>query len=133
MPRCRKRFAEIGEELLDARPRAIVSFSFAYSASNTRVVRQADLPEATFAQPRCIFGCGDELCAGQIEVALARAFLGQPQTMTEFQFCSEEVGFQPRERIRWHRTRSKRRGQGPGDQRARAEYLLVILAHADIA
>ncbi len=46
-------------------------------------------------QPRRVVARRHELRTGKHEVTLARAFLGQPQAVAEFEFGLEEVGLQP--------------------------------------
>jgi hypothetical protein len=47
------------------------------------------------SQPRGVLAGGDELGAGQVEVALAWAFGRETQAVAEFEFGFEEVGLEP--------------------------------------
>jgi len=54
-----------------------VAVDLAFPAAFPGIVGELFLEAEAFAEPRRVLGRGDELGAGQVEVALARAFLGQ--------------------------------------------------------
>jgi len=67
---------------VDALGDALVAVDFALPASLSGVVGKLLLEAEAFAEPRRVLRGGDELGTGQIEVALARAFLGQAQAVS---------------------------------------------------
>jgi hypothetical protein len=72
-----------------------VAFDFAFPAAFCGIVSELPLQAEAFAEPRRVLRGGDELGAGQVEVAFARAFLGQAQAVPEFQLGLVEVGLEP--------------------------------------
>ncbi|WP_326608184.1 hypothetical protein [Streptomyces sp. NBC_01800] len=90
-----ERLAEVGQQLLDAVGGAAVAFDLAVPAVVGGVGGEGVLELAPCSQPGCVDGCGDELRAGQVEVALAGALGGEPQAVAEFEFSLEEVRLQP--------------------------------------
>ncbi len=63
------------------------------TCSSIKGKRPLDL--APGSQPGCVLGRGDELGAGQVEVALAWALGGQAQASAELKLGLEEVGLEP--------------------------------------
>jgi hypothetical protein len=86
-----KRLAEIGQELADAARNGVVSFDLARPTLAAGLVGKFELGGVALTQPRGVLGCGDELRAGQEQVALARAFGWQTQAVAKLEFGAEEV------------------------------------------
>ncbi|MFE4869909.1 hypothetical protein [Streptomyces sp. NPDC056682] len=91
----RARLAEVGQESVDAVAGAAVALDPAVPAAFGGVVGEGLLDFTSGSQPRRVLGCRDELRAGQVEVALARAFGGKAKAAAEFEFGLEEVGLEP--------------------------------------
>jgi hypothetical protein len=69
-------FAEVSEELLQASDGALVAFDLAGPPAGGGVGCQGLLDLAPGPKPWGVGRCGDELRTGQVEIALAGAFLG---------------------------------------------------------
>jgi Phage integrase family len=78
--------AKLAEQADDPVGHAPVAVGLAVPAAFLGVAGQLALDLQTLAQARRVLGSGDELGAGQVEVAFARAFPGQAQAVAEFQF-----------------------------------------------
>ena len=76
------RLAEVAEQAAEAVCDALVPVGLAFPAAFPGVVSELALKAEAFAEPRRVLRGGDELGTGQIEVALARAFLGQAQAVS---------------------------------------------------
>ena len=72
-------FAEISKQLLDALAGAVVAFDLAVPSTGSGVEGDGLLDLAAGAEPGRVLGRGDELGAGQVEVALARPLGGQAE------------------------------------------------------
>ena len=77
------------------RGRAQVARLLAIPAAACGVISQFQLEASASTQARRICRSGDEFGARQIQVALARTFFGQPQTVPELKRRLEEVGLYP--------------------------------------
>jgi hypothetical protein len=77
----------------------LVSFNFAWPATFADVVNEFGFAVEAFSPPRRELGCGDELGAGEVEVAFTWTFLRQAQAVSEFQFDFVEVGLEPVDRL----------------------------------
>jgi hypothetical protein len=65
-------FAEVGRQLFDAPAGAAVPFDHTVPATLGGVTSEGLLDLTSGPQPWGVVGCGDQLGAGQVEVALAR-------------------------------------------------------------
>lgn len=72
---------EVGEQAAQAAGDGGVAFCFAGPAALVGVLSELLLDVQPGLQPRGVFGGGDELSAGQVEVALAGTFGGQAQAV----------------------------------------------------
>jgi hypothetical protein len=106
--------AEFGQQSVDALGGALMAVDFALPASLSGVVGELGLDAEAFAEPRGVLGGGDELGAGQVEVAFARAFLGQAQAVAEFQLGLVEVGLEPVQGVLSELPGAQGVGQGGG-------------------
>lgn len=86
---------EVVEQLLDAPLGRCMSFDLALPAAPSGVVDELLLDGEARAQPGCVVAGGEELRAGQHEIAFARSLGGCAQAVAEFEFGLEEVGLQP--------------------------------------
>jgi hypothetical protein len=71
------RLAEFGEQAAYAVGGALVAVDFTLPAAFFGVIGELALKAEAFTEPRRVPRGGDELGAGQVEVAFARAFLGR--------------------------------------------------------
>jgi hypothetical protein len=80
------------------------------------------------AEVRLVLAGGDELGAGQDQVAFTGPFLGQTQAVPEFEFGLEEVGLQPVDGIGVEPVSAQVVGgrAGEADLVASAERLVVL-------
>ena len=76
-----------------------VSFGLTVPAAGDGVSYQGSLGVQALSQPRCVVTGGQELGAGEHEVAFAGPFGGGAEAVAEFEFGLEEVGLQPGHRI----------------------------------
>ncbi|WP_171075125.1 hypothetical protein [Nonomuraea basaltis] len=106
---------EIRKERFEPPSHGCVSFDLASPAPFAGVLDQLLFHLQPGPQAWGVVGRGDELGAGQVEVAFARTFAGQTQAVTEFQFGLEEVALQPVDRLRWESTGLQFVGGGAGD------------------
>src|SRR5438132_1401626 len=81
-----KRFVEFGQQRVKTTNDALVALDFTLPAPLLRVSSEGDLQGSSLTEPGGVCVCRDELCASEVEIALARPLLGQPQAMAEFQF-----------------------------------------------
>jgi hypothetical protein len=73
------RLAQFIEKRLEPRDDPAMMLDLAGPSAFFGVIGELALKAEAFAQPRRVLGSGNELSAGQVEVASARAFLGQAQ------------------------------------------------------
>ncbi|MGY4919465.1 hypothetical protein ACWD9K_30360 [Streptomyces sp. 900116325] len=76
---------KVRQKLVDAVAGAAMPFHLAVPAAFGGVVSEGLLDLTSSPQPRGVLGCGDELGAGQVEVAFAWAFGGEAQAPAEFE------------------------------------------------
>jgi hypothetical protein len=96
------------------------------SAAFFGVAGQLALDLQALAQARRVLGGRDELGAGQVEVAFARAFPGQAQAVTEFEFGLVEVGLDPVQSLLVELAGAQGLGKRPGDDGAWLQDGLVV-------
>ncbi|MGW0807885.1 hypothetical protein [Nonomuraea sp. NPDC002799] len=83
--------SEVSKEGIEPPDHGLVSFDFAGPAAFVSVPDQLLFDFQGGPESWGVGRSGDELGAGQIEVALARALGGQAQAVAELEFCLEEV------------------------------------------
>ncbi len=88
-------FVELAKQIVDLASRHRVALNLSIPAAARGVISQFQLESAASTQARRICRSGDEFGARQIQVALARTFFGQPQTVPELERRLEEVGLYP--------------------------------------
>src|SRR6266511_1769571 len=99
-----------------AQPRSVAS---AMSCSSVR----------SRSSSRYVLRCGDELRAGQVQVALTRAFLGQAQAAAELKLGLVEVGLEQVQGALVELAAAQGIGQRTGDRRAGLQDGLVVGEH----
>ncbi|MFI2354571.1 hypothetical protein ACH5AG_07775 [Streptomyces anulatus] len=119
-------FAEVVQEAADALGDALVALDLAVPPAGFSVGYQLLFSAESFAQSWSVLGCGDELRAGQVEVALAGPLLGQAQAAAEFEFGLVEVGLQPVQRVLVELPGAQGVSEGAGDGGPRLEDGLVV-------
>src|SRR6266567_4970687 len=86
---------EVGEQAFQAPGDRGVPFHLPGPAAFAGVLDELLFDLEPGPQPWDVLGGGDELGAGQVEVALARSFGGQAQAVPELEFGLEEVALEP--------------------------------------
>ena len=87
--------AELGQKAFDTLHGALVAFDLALPTVDGGIVREVQLHLVSLAESRCVRWGGHELSAGEIQVALAWAFLRQAQAVAQFKLRFEKVGLEP--------------------------------------
>jgi len=85
-------FAQLGEQRADPAGDALMAAGLAVPAALPGIGGKLALQAQALAEPHRVVRGSDELGAGQVEIALARAFPGQAQAVAEFQFGLAEAG-----------------------------------------
>jgi hypothetical protein len=111
-------FAEVGEQAFEPAGGGGVAFGLAGPAALAGVLDELLLDVQPGPEPWGVLGGGDELGAGQVEVALAWALGGQAQAVAEFELGLEEVGLEPVDRLIGQDAGLDIERGGPGDDRA---------------
>jgi hypothetical protein len=120
------RFAEFGEQAADAVCGALVALDLALPAAFSGIVGQLPLQAKAFAKTRCVLRGGDELRAGQVDIALTRPFLGQTQAVAELQLGLVELRLEPVQSALVELTPTQGLCQGTGDDSAGLQDRLVV-------
>jgi hypothetical protein len=89
------RFVEVGEKLLEAPFRVLVSFDFAVPASSPGVGDELVFGAQALSDAGGAVAGGDEFGAGEHEVAFAGSLGWEAQAVPEFEFGFQEVGLEP--------------------------------------
>lgn len=125
------------KELFDASPDHGVALDLALPAAGGGVVDELLFDVETGAEARRVVAGGEELRAGQHQVALARPFGWGAQAVAEFELGLEEIGLQPGHRLGIEAMFPQGFGGGAGEcqlsprWRARASWYCCLTVGSD--